>query len=310
MKIGGREVSLDLRQLELLAALGELNSVSAAAVRIGLSQSAASHALAKLRRQLGDPLFVRTSAGLRPTTYGQSLARAGREALETLRLGLEGNRAFDAAATPRPFGIYMSDVGQTVFLPPLLSHLGSHAPGVTLRVSPIPTTQPGAALESGDVDVAVGYFTTLTSGFRQRFLFRERYVCVARADHPRFARGMSLDAFYAVPHAVTTSSGAGHRLLDRVLDSHKVQRRVTLAVPQFLVLPMVIAASDLMVIMPSQLAEAFSRLVPIKVMAPPIRIPAYDIRIFWHERYQNDPANRWLRDTCYAVLQRSQPPRR
>jgi DNA-binding transcriptional LysR family regulator len=304
MKIAGRRLSLDLTQLELLAALGDLASVSAAAARIGLSQSAASHALSKLRVLLGDPLFVRTSGGLRPTTYGLSVSRASRDALETLRLGLEGNRPFDPAEAPRAFGIYMSDVGQTVFLPPLLRHLGTHAPGITLRVSAIPAVEPGAALEVGDVDLAVGYFTTLTTGFRQRVLFRERYVCVARADHPRFARGMTLEAFYAVPHAVTTSSGAGHRLLERVLDSHKVQRRVVLAVPQFLVLPLVIASSDLMVIMPSQLAEEFARLVDIKVMAPPVRIPAYDIRIFWHERYHHDPANRWLRDTCYATLQR------
>jgi len=199
----------------------------------------------------------------------------------------------------------MSDVGQTVFLPTLLAVLRSEAPNVRLRVSAIPPAQQAIPLESGEVDVAMGYFTTLTNGFRQRLLFRERYVCVTRADHPQFVQGMTLDAFRSVPHAVTTSSGVGHQSLERFLDSHQVRRRVTLAVPQFLVLPMVIASSDLMVIMPSQLGDAFAKLMPIRLMTPPVRIPSYDIRVYWHERFHEDPSNRWFRNLLVRLFQRA-----
>jgi DNA-binding transcriptional LysR family regulator len=129
-------------------------------------------------------------------------------------------------------------------------------------------------------------------------------VCVARADHPLFRNGMTLEAFHKAPHAVTTASGSGHQSLDRILDQHHAHRRVMLEVPHFLVLPFVIANSDLMVIMPSQLAEAFAQLAPILVMESPIPIPSYDVRMFWHERFHADPANCWLRDTCLATLQR------
>ena len=120
MKVGGVNIPLDFGQIELLAELGELNSISAASARIGLSQSAGSHALARLRVSLGDPLFVRTSGGLRPTPYGAGVARAAAEALRGLRESLEAGRSFDPTNTRRNFTVYMTDVGQTVFLPPLL----------------------------------------------------------------------------------------------------------------------------------------------------------------------------------------------
>ncbi len=303
MLFGGHDLDLDLTQIVLLASLGELNSLSASANRIGVSQSAASHALARLRRQLGDPLFVRTPTGLRATPYGESLSRASQAALETLRIGLESNRPFDPRTSTRTFNVYMSDVGQMVFLPRLLAHLGREAPGVSVQVRPIPLENQGAALQSGEVDLALGYFTTLSGGFRQRLLFRERYVCVSRRDHPQFRRGMTREAFRAVPHAATTSSGMGHALLERALQRADLEPPRRLAVPQFMVLPLVIANSDLLVVMPSRLAEEFAKLVPIQLMPLPVKIPTYDIRVFWHERYHHDRANRWLRELFATLFQ-------
>jgi DNA-binding transcriptional LysR family regulator len=302
MKISGRNLNLDLKQIELIAAMGENRTLSAAAVAVDLSQSAASHALAKLRRELGDPLYVRTSAGMQLTPRGQTVARAARLSLLTLREGIEPFGHFDPQRSERSFTLFMSDIGQTVFLPPLLTHLSAQASPISLRVSPIPPQQPGGPLESGDVDLAIGFFTNLDAGFRQRYLFTERYVCVARTGHPAFSRGMSLEAFHSVPHAITTSSGQGHQRLERILRQEPMRGRVMLEVPHFLVLPFVIAKSDLMVIMPRQLAEAFAGLAPILIMDPPIWLPTYDIRIYWHERFHADPANRWLRETCFALL--------
>jgi len=307
VKISGRRVNLEFTQIELMAALGEARSLSSAAIAIGLSQSAASHALARLRRELDDPLLVRTTNGMKATPYGEAAFQAAQQSLKALRQGLETAESFNAATSERSFAMHMSDIGQTVFLPPLLAHIGKAAPGLRLRVSPLPQHQPSVLLESGEVDLAVGYITTLKAGFRQRLLFTERYVCVTRADHPRFASGMTLEAFHEVPHAVTTASGSGHQILDRILQQHHSHRRVMLEAPHFLVLPFVIANSDLMVIVPSQLAEAFTQLAPLLVMEPPIPIPSYDIRMFWHERFHADPANRWLRATCLVTLQRKPP---
>lgn len=293
---------LPLGTLRLVAALGRYGSLSAAARQVGLSQPAASHALARLRRALGDPLFVRTSRGMHPTPYGERLGRAIEQALVALRSGVEPHAVFDPATSRRVFSLYLSDVGQMVFLPRLLEYLKREAPGIALRVRPVPAQAPHALLESGEVDIAVGYFTTFAAGFFQRRLFRERYVCVARADHPAFARGMSLEAFSSVPHAWADASGMAHELLEQLFRRQKVRREIKLVVPQFMVLPLVIAATDLLVVMPGRLAEQFARLVPLKVMEPPVRVPSYDIRMYWHERFHRDAANRWLRQTFAALF--------
>ncbi len=286
---------LDLTQIRLLAELAKLGSVSAASRRIGLSQSAASHALAKLRQQLGDPLFTRTGDGFKPTPYGERLGKAASDALNRLAEGLVSNHAFEPGTSTRRFTFYMSDVGQMVLLPGLLDLVQKEAPGVVLRAAPIPLDNPAAPLSAGEVDLAVGFFTNLTTGFHQTRLFRERYVCVVRADHPDFRDGMTLDAFRRVRHAIADSTGMAHALVDDILAKHHLSRRDGLRVPGFHVLPMIIANSDLMAFIPSRLAAAVAAHVPIEVFDPPVPIPAYDIRMFWHERYHHDPASRWMR---------------
>lgn len=294
--------SLTLGQIELLGALGELRSLSAAAAQVGLSQSAASHALAKLRRHFGDPLFVRTARGVQPTPHGERAGAAARRALDALRHGLEPARAFEPRTGDRAFNLYLSDVGQMVLLPGLLELFAKEAPAARLSVKPVPLDRPGAALATGEVDLAVGFFSNLTSGFRQRALLRERYVCAVRADHPGFRGGMSLRAFTATPHAFADSSGMGHAIVEKTLARHRIRRTIRLAVPQFMVLPLLIAKSDLLVVLPGRLGEAFAALVPLKLLPPPVPLPAYEINVYWHERMHRDPANRWLRQAFMRLF--------
>lgn len=293
---------LALGEIRLVAELSELRKLSAAAARLGLSQSAASHALARLRRRAGDPLFVRGSDGFYPTPYGERLSKAARRALDILLDGLTSNAPFDPASTPRRFNIYLSDVGQMVLLPKLLACMEREAPRASLRVCPIPLDEPGAALASGEVDLAVGFFSNLTTGFRQSLLFRERYVCMVRADHPNFRSGMSAENFVRAPRALADASGMGHVVVEQELRKHGLAAAPRLTVPQFMVLPMVIANSDLMVIMPSRLAKTFAQLVSIKILRPPVPLRPYDIRVYWHERFHQDPASRWFRRTLVQIF--------
>lgn len=292
----------DLTEIRLLAELAELRKLSAAAARLGLSQSAASHALARMRNRAGDPLFTRTAGGFQPTPYGERLGAAAREALDVLMAGFATNPAFDPRTTTRRFTIYANDVGQTVLLPKLLAFLKKEAVGATIRASPIPLENPGAALAAGDVDLAVGFFDTLTTGFRQSLLFREHYVCAVRANHPNFRTGMTLEAFKSSEHAMADATGMAHAVIDRFLAKHRIQRNVALRVPGFHVLPMIIARSDLLAVIPSRLAQAFVSHAPIKVLPLPISIPPFDIRIYWHERYHHDPAIRWLRAAFVSLF--------
>lgn len=298
MKIG----DLHLTQLQLVEALAHSRNLTDAAKQIGLTQPAASHALARLRLELQDPLFVRTSEGMRPTPYGLRLVKAVQGALHVLRDGLERHQDFDPHNSKRTFNMFMSDIGQLLYLPPLLSRLPTESVRTTLRVRPLPAKAPHLMLESGEVDLAIGTFTTLISGCIQRRLFQDRYVCVVRKDHPAFEHGMTEEAFRNVPHALADASGYVHERLDRWLARQKIRRRVQLHVPQFLVLPLLVARSDLLAIMAERIANKFAEIVPLKIMPPPIKVPAYDVKMFWHERFHREPANRWLRDFVYTTL--------
>jgi DNA-binding transcriptional LysR family regulator len=286
---------LHLNQLRLVDALARNSNLGEAAEEIGLTQSAASHALARLREELHDPIFIRTSEGMRPTAYGIRLAASVRDALEALRAGLDRHPEFEARTSTRTFNVIMSDVSQMLYLPRLLSRIVAEAPGVTLRVHPLPAKAPHLVLESGEVDLAVGAFSRLIAGCRQKRLYREQYVCVVRRDHPQFTGGMTVEAFCSVPQAVVDPRGYVHERLDRWLTQQKARRSVKLQVPYFMSLPLVIAQSDLLVVMAGRVAKAYAEMLPIKIMAPPVKLPTYDPRLFWHERFHRDPANRWLR---------------
>jgi DNA-binding transcriptional LysR family regulator len=295
--------SLNLLQLELVQALARSGNLTAAAERLGLTQPAASHALARLRRKLQDPIFVRTSKGMRPTPYGRRLAAAVDPALQALRDGLQRREDFQPQAAKRTFNLFMSDIGQLLYLPPLLERLATEGPGIALRVRSVPAKAPHLMLEAGEVDLAIGTYTTLIAGCMQKGLFRDRYVCVARKDHPAFEAGMTREAFRSTAYALADATGYVHERLDRWLSREKVAQRAKLHVPHFLVLPLVIARSDLVAVMAQRVANLFAGLVPLKVMPPPVKLPPYDVKMFWHERFHRDPANRWLRQFVSATLQ-------
>ena len=305
MHIGG----LHLTHLQLIEALSRSGNLTEAAKEIGLTQPAASHALARLRRELQDPIFIRTTEGMRPTPYGTRLTTAVRAALDALRHGMDSQGDFDAPTSTRTFNLFMSDVGQLLYLPPLLTRLQTEAPGVTLRVRLVPAKAPHLLLESGAVDLAIGTYTTLISGCMQRKLLQDRYVCVVRRDHPAFAKGMTAEAFRDVAHALADASGYAHERLDRWLARHRVRRRIKLHVPHVLVLPLLIARSDLLAVMAERIARFFSEIVPLKIMPPPTKLPPYDVKLFWHERFHRDAANRWLREFVSTTLKGEWSPR-
>jgi DNA-binding transcriptional LysR family regulator len=286
---------LELTQLRLVEAVARRGTLSEAAEEIGLTQSAASHALARMRTELKDPIFVRSSRGMRPTPYGAQLASSVRDAVRCLHAGLNRYPDFSPATANETFNVVMSDVGQFLSLPKLLTHLAKKAPGVTLRVHEMPIKAPHLAFETGEVNLAVGAFTKLIVGCRQQRLYRERYVCVARRDHPLFKRGMTADAFCRVPHAIVDPRGHVHEELDRWLVQQNVPRTPKLHVPYFASLLPALANSDLLVVMANRLAQMFADLIPLKIMPPPTSLPIYNVSLFWHERFHRDPANRWLR---------------
>jgi len=294
--------SLYISQLQVVEAVARTGSLTAAADELGMTQSAASHTLAKLRKELHDPLFVRTSGGMQPTPFGRRLAESSKFALQALNTGMSQHPDFVPRTSARTFNIIMSDVSQFLFLPALLARASSEAPHIVVRARPVPSKAPHVLLESGEVDLAVGAFTGFIVGCRQRRLYREQYACVVRRDHPLFRKGMSAEAFRKVPQAVVDPRGYVHEQLDHLLTQRDVPRKAKLHVPYFLSLLPVIRRTDLLLIMASRLAHAFAQMAPLEVLPPPIKLPTYNVSLFWHERFNRDAGNQWLRATYIELF--------
>jgi DNA-binding transcriptional LysR family regulator len=255
-----------------------------------------SNALARLRKTFNDPLFVRTNLGMQPTPYAQLLAPPIQRACELVASSLAIGSEFDPSGSNRTFTLYMTDIGQGVFLPRLLCALEARAPRVKTKVMRIPERGAHEAMAAGDVDLAVGLFPDLKAGFFQQRLYRDRFVCLVRADHPCANGVLSVKQFAEMRHVVVTSAGTGHdAAVERAFVAHRQRRRVALTIPHFMALPIIVARTEYIVTVPHRLALTFEGFSGIRMIEPPFRIEPFEIRQHWHERYHHDPANRWMR---------------
>jgi len=296
---------LDLNLLRVFDAIATEGSVTVAGERIGLSQPAMSNALARLRQLFDDPLFVRTPRGMRPTPFAQQLSQPVREALRLIQGALQQHAGFEPRSSNNTFRFYMSDIGEMVFLPGLLERVKRDAPGVKIEVVRIPIKDIHAALEAGEIDLAIGFLPGLTTGMRQQPLFREHYVCMLRADHPVIGAKISLKQFREAAHVLVSYAGTGHQVIEETFVAEGLTARIAARVPHFLVVPMILARTDLIVTVPSRVAAVFARLGNFKVLKLPLSMPSFEVRLHWHQRFHQDPANRWLREVMtdlYAEL--------
>jgi len=288
-------MDLDLNLLRVFDAIETEGSVTVAGERIGLSQPAMSNALARLRTLFGDPLFVRTPRGMRPTPFAQQLAQPVREALRLIQSALLQHAGFEPGSSGNTFRFWMSDIGEMVFLPGLLERVKYDAPGVKIEVVRIPIKDVHAALEAGALDLAVGFLPGLTTGMRRQPLFREHYVCMLRADHPVIGAKISAKQFREAAHVLVSYAGTGHQMIEETFVAAGLSARIAVRVPHFLVVPMILARTDLVVTVPSRVAAVFAQLGNFKVLKLPLDMPDFEVRLYWHERFHQDPANRWLR---------------
>ena len=296
-ELGSRRTGMTNIDLKLLAVIGELHrtrSVSQAAERLELSQSTISMSLAKLRKHFNDPLFVRTSAGMEPTPHATELICMLQKAESLLQSALDHHVVFDPASSERVFRLQSTDIAQVTLLPKLMQRLKKIAPRVGVHLGRISSETP-KLLESGELDLAVGFILPMGAGFCQQRLFKERFVCAVRKDHPRIDRALTIKQFEAESHLAIATSGTGHGVVEKTLEAKKIRRSVGLTVPSFLGIATIISTSDYIAILPEQLGRHLAGPGNIKVLPTPFEVPPYYIVQHWHERYNQDPASRWLR---------------
>ncbi|MFJ2992352.1 LysR family transcriptional regulator [Pandoraea sp. NPDC087047] len=298
--------SLDLNLLLVFESLLRTRSTTVTAEELNLTQSAVSNALKRLRLAFGDPLFVKTAQGMLPTDLAASLAPPVTEGLGLIRGAVEAPQDFVPAKAQRTFRLYLSDIGQLIFMPKLMATLALEAPGV--RIVTVDTTPREAqnAMAMGDIDLTLGLFTRFSAGFHQQRLFREHYVALVREGHPTIRGQLSAEAFFEAAHAVYRPTAGHHDVFETAVEQWFAQsghrRHVALRMAHSMGLSALIAASDLVVCVPTRLGRALKAAADLRAYALPFDGPEFDISQLWHERFHTDAGHRWLRSTIFRLF--------
>ncbi|MDI5983815.1 LysR family transcriptional regulator [Halomonas sp. M4R5S39] len=290
---------VDLNLLKLFDALLKEGGVTRAGERLGLSQPAASRGLGRLRRLLNDKLLVRTANGWELTPRAIALSGSVTKLLDDARAIVAPSEFHPSTASGR-FTIATADHLALLLMPALVSKLASLAPGIDL-VMPSPAGDNVDLIAQGGADLAIGSFQGLPARFYCRPLYDEDFVCVVRKSHPAVAEQLTLENFVSLSHLSVIITGQGRSAVDDALSQHGLTRRIAVRTPHFLVAPMIVAESDLILSIPRRLAHRIARSVPIEILELPIKIQPFTPSIIWHERQHYDPANVWLRNQIVEI---------
>jgi len=286
--------NIDLKLLAIIDELHKTRSVSHAAENLQLSQSTISMSLAKLRRHFNDPLFVRTSMGMEPTPRAVEVLTLLSKAQCLIQSALDHHVRFEPSTSHRVFRLCSTDIAQLTLLPSLMKRLKQVAPHIQVDLRSVTDSIP-QLLESGEVDLAIGFIPPMGAGFYQQRLFRDRFVCAMRAGHPRIKNELALEQFQREAHLTIVTSGTGHHVVEQTLEEKKIRRMVGLRVPSFLGIAPILMSTDYLAVLPEQLGRFFAATGEIKLLPLPFALAPYYILQHWHERYNHDPANIWIR---------------
>lgn len=296
---------LDLNLLVALEAIHAEGSLTRAAQRLHLSQPALSHALARLREALDDPLFLRQGNRMVPTPRTQRLMGPLHEALGLIGDAVQEGARFDPATARQEFRLGLRDVFEATTLPALLGVIAREAPGVRLASVRADRRELEADLADGRLDIALDVLLPLApdGDIRREPLSRDRLMVVARQGHAAIRRGrIALDAYLAAGHLLVSSRRRGPGFEDQELARFGHERSIVLRCQHYFAACRVVAGTDYLLTMPAQYAAVANAGLGNVMLEMPVALPPMDVYLYWHESRDNDPANRWLRERISACF--------
>jgi DNA-binding transcriptional LysR family regulator len=290
-----------IRQLDgsLLLVFRELiheRRTTTVATRLGLSQSAVSHALARLRELFGDPLFVRRSNGLQPTRHALEVAPLVEEIIRVAQNALGAAERFDPRTSARHFRLGAADFMCTLLAAPLLQAFEREAPQARFSFRFLVGSAALEALRRDEIDLALGRFRTLPKGFVVDPLLQEGLCVIARKGHPKVRGSINLETYLALGHVLVSISGELVGLADAALHAQGISRRVVASVPRFLIACAAVAQTDAIATIPRSLAARYAEPLGLQVVAPPFADEPFPVVAVRRQQPRTDPSIAWLLD--------------
>jgi LysR family transcriptional activator of mexEF-oprN operon len=292
---------LDLNLLVAFDALLTERSVTRAAARVGLGQSAMSHNLSRLRALFGDELLTRGAEGMRPTPRALALADPVRVTLAQIQAAVLQREAFDPSTAERVFRIGLTDSIEVAMAPGLMARLRASAPGVAVRFRSIDRLSILDELDTGRLDLGIGVFTQGQTHHKRRSLYADNFLCLFSPDQLKLSPPVSLEDYLRVPHVLTSLTDDARGAVDEALAKQKLKRMIAMTTPGFLAVPFVLRRAPVITTMPSRLARYFAEAFGLATSPAPIELPTFTISLLWHASFDQDPGHLWLRQTVSGL---------
>lgn len=283
----------DLNLIKVFIAIYETGGLSAAGVRLHVSQPSVSYSLARLRDLLGEPLFTRTREGMQPTFFARQIYPKFRQAILDIEGTIESAQGFNPAQSTRRFRIAMSDVGEMFFLPQIMQALQAQAPDIGIDIVEVDINRLEEWLNTGKVDAAVCNRGHLSIDSAAEVLFVDQYVCLVSQSHPRLADSLSMEQYLAERH-ILVAPETGHNLVEERLRELGCGRKIALRLPHLSVLPAVVATTDLLLTLPAGMAAVLATQYAVRAVALPFSVRELDVMLRWPKHSEVSPAQRWL----------------
>ena len=291
---------VDLNLLVILKALLDECSVTRAATKLSMTQPAMSHALARLRDLFEDPLFVRTSSGLTPTSRAEELRMTLDDTLSDISSMLVPS-TFDPLSAKETMSISAMDIATQTIMLPVINEFYIQAPGIDLEIRQWDKNA-SRDLERGKLDLILGVYETPPRGLMNKRIEGDDFVCVMRTDHPLASRKITMRCYVDAQHVLITISGRSKGAIDRILESKNHKRRIALRIPHFASAMEIVKKSDLITTVPRRAFKQYIHGKGLIALELPFPAPTFSYAIFWHECKQHDLAHQWFRNFLHSQL--------
>jgi DNA-binding transcriptional LysR family regulator len=298
---GMRFNQIDLNLFVLFDTIYNERNLTRAAEVLHLTQPAVSNALTRLRKSLGDPLFVRTPQGMVPTPAAQNMIGQVREALKRLDTCIQERDIFDPARSDRIFNISVRYLGEVLLLPSLLHHIQKMAPGISLQSRDMPRLDAATEMAAGNLDIALDTPLMAHPQLNSQLLLKDDFVCVTRRGHPVSGKPLTMPDYLKLSHIHVSSRKKGLGYVDLALQALGQKRRLALRTQHYIAVPHILARSDLAISINRKIAEHWDA----DIHELPFDVPEFEFNLYWHKSADQDHANRWLRQKVSEFVRAS-----